>query len=198
MISNLEELKSNPKTSHLAEVYDKLAHDEENIRGMMEADESLYELGKDDLENIETQKDAIETQINEILKTEKEEEEFPNEIILEIRAGAGGDEASIFALDLAEMYSKYASLKNWSWNSINESKSPVGGYKEAVFEVKGKDVYKKLRFETGVHRIQRIPATEKSGRIHTSTASVAILPIRKKSKIEINPADIEIEFSRYG
>ena len=195
---DLEELKKNLKTSHLAGVYEKLMHDEENVRDMMESDPSLFKLGKQDLENIKIQKEAIEGNIKEILKSEKEEEEFPNEIILEVRAGAGGDEASIFAMDLAEMYHKYANKMFWQWQLINESRSSAGGYKEAVFEIKGKDAYRKLRFETGVHRVQRIPATEKSGRFHTSTASVAILPIRKKHNIEINPADLEMEFSRAG
>src|SRR3989304_2966232 len=195
---DLEELKKNQKTSHLAEVYEKLMHDEENIRDMMESDPSLIPLGKQDLENINIQKEALEATIKEISKSDKEEEEFPNEAILEVRAGAGGDEASIFAMDLAEMYHKYAIKMNWLWYVIHESKSPAGGYKEAVFEIKGKDVYRKLRFETGVHRVQKIPATEKSGRIHTSTASVAVLPLRRKHKLEINPADIEMEFSRAG
>ncbi len=197
-MQNIDELKKNPKTSHLAEVYEKLMHDEENIRDLMEADDSLIELGKEDLSNIKIQMEAIQNQIDEILASEKEEEDFPNEVILEVRAGAGGDEASLFALELAEMYQKYAGQLNWSWRIIHESKSAVGGYKEGVFEIRGKDAYRKLRFETGVHRIQRIPATEKTGRIHTSTASVAILPIRKKHKFEINPADLEMEFSRSG
>ena len=140
----------------------------------------------------------MEAQISDILNKEKEVEEFPNEIIMEIRAGAGGDEASIFASDLAEMYQKYAGKKGWGWSVIDESKSSAGGYKEVVMEIKGAGVYKMLRYETGVHRVQRIPVTEKTGRIHTSTASVAILPIRKKTKVEINPADLEIETSRSG
>jgi peptide chain release factor 1 len=198
MTLNLEELKQNPKTVHLAEMYEKLMRDEGNLREMMESDESLTEMGKQDLESIKIQKESLENSIKDILKSDKEEEEFPNEAILEVRAGAGGDEASIFAMDLAEMYQKYAGKMGWQWYVIHESKSAAGGYKEGVFEIKGKDVYRKLRFETGVHRVQRIPATEKSGRIHTSTASIAILPLRKKHKLEINPADIEMEFSRAG
>ena len=195
---NIDELKKSYKTSHLAETYERLMHDEENVRNMMESDESLLEMGKEELETIEIQKKGIAKQLENILASEKEEEEFPNEVVLEVRAGTGGDEASLFALDLAEMYQKYAELKGWSVMTVHESKSSAGGYKEAAFEIKGRDVYKNLRFETGVHRIQRIPATEKAGRIHTSTASVAILPIRKKHKMEINPVDIEMEFSRSG
>ena len=118
--------------------------------------------------------------------------------MLEVRAGAGGDEASLFAWQIAHMYERYAEAMKWDWKTNYESKSDLGGYKEASFELKGKDVYKKLRYETGVHRVQRIPATEKNGRVHTSTASVAILPIRKKVNFEINPADIEMEYSRSG
>ncbi|MCU0660358.1 MAG: PCRF domain-containing protein [Candidatus Pacebacteria bacterium] len=194
----IDELKKNYKTAHLAELYDKLLHEEENIRNMMEADASLIEIGKDELASIEVQKSALADQMKAIIAAEEEEEEFPNEIILEVRAGVGGDEASLFALDLAEMYQHYADMQGWQHTTLHESRSAVGGYKEAAIEIHGRDIYRTLRYETGVHRIQRIPATEKSGRIHTSTASIAILPIRKKSKIVINPADLEIEFSRSG
>ncbi|KKS48725.1 MAG: Peptide chain release factor 1 [Candidatus Azambacteria bacterium GW2011_GWF2_42_22] len=131
-------------------------------------------------------------------KENVETKEFPNEIILEVRAGAGGEEAALFAKKLASMYILYANLRNWSARVLYESISALGGYKEAAIEIKGEGVYEKLCFETGVHRIQRIPSTEKMGRVHTSTASVAILPIRKKTKIEIKPADLQIEFSRSG
>lgn len=198
IIGKIDELKKNYKTMHLAEMYEKLAHEEENVRGMMEADETLVEMGKEELATIHAQMEGIGAQIEDILKTEQAEEEFPNEIILEVRAGVGGDEASLFALDLAEMYKKYADAVGWNYSTLHTSESAAGGYKEAVFEMRGKDIYKLLRYETGIHRIQRVPATEKAGRIHTSTASVAILPIRKKSKMEINPVDLEMEFSRSG
>lgn len=125
-------------------------------------------------------------------------EEFPNEIVLEVRAGAGGDEASLFAWELAHMYEKFSETKGWQWKVNYESKNDLNGYKEASFEIKGKDVYKIMRYETGVHRVQRVPATEKNGRVHTSTASVAVLPIRKKVNLEVNPADFELEYSRSG
>ncbi len=121
-----------------------------------------------------------------------------NEIILEVRAGAGGEEAALFAKKLALMYILYAGLKNWGAKVLYASESSLGGYKEAAIEMRGEGAYEKLRFETGVHRIQRVPETEKMGRVHTSTASVAILPIRRKTKIEIKPGDLEIEFSRSG
>ena len=131
-------------------------------------------------------------------KENVETEEFPNEIILEVRAGAGGEEAALFAKEIANMYILYAGLKNWSAKILYASESSLGGYKEVAIEMRGEKVFEKLRFETGVHRIQRVPETEKMGRVHTSTASVAILPIRKKTKMEIKPTDLEIEFSRSG
>ena len=137
-------------------------------------------------------------QVLDILKKDKEEEEHLNEIVLEVRAGAGGDEASLFAWELAHMYEKFSEAQGWIWRVNYESKSDLNGYKEASFEIKGKDVYKKMHYETGVHRVQRMPATEKNGRIHTSTASVAVLPIRKKVSIKIDPSEFEMEYSRSG
>ena len=131
-------------------------------------------------------------------KEDVETEEFPNEIVLEVRAGAGGDEASIFAWELAHMYEKFAESQGWIWKVNYESKSELNGYKEASFKIKGKDVYRKMRYETGVHRVQRIPATEKNGRVHTSTASVAVLPIKKKINFKIDPSEFEMEYSRSG
>lgn len=195
---DLEQLKKDHKTSYFANEYERLLNEEEKVNQMVKEDESLKDLAYEELENIKLQKEAIERQLEEIIKSEKEEEEFPNEIILEVRAGAGGDEASLFAWELAHMYERFAENRGWNWKIINESNSSAGGYKEASFEVKGKDVYKLLRYETGVHRVQRVPATEKNGRIHTSTASVAILPLRKRTKIVINPSDIDIEYSRSG
>lgn len=194
---NPDELKDNPRTAYVAlELARLLAMHEETQ--LLASDPTLKELAEADLVAIKEQIAAVETQIHDILEKEKEEEEFPNEIIIEIRAGVGGDEAALFALNLAEMYERYAEKKGWSWKRIDESLNSIGGYKEASFEVKGEGVYKELQFETGVHRVQRIPATEKQGRIHTSTASVAILPIRKRITIELNPADLEFETSRSG
>lgn len=195
---DLEQLKKDNKTSYFAIEYERLLCEEKKVNDMVSEDESMKELAEEELQNIKFQKDAIERQLEEMEKREKEEEKFPNEIILEVRAGAGGDEASLFAWELAHMYERFAENNNWNWKIIDESSNEVGGYKEASFEIKGKDVYKLLRYETGVHRVQRVPSTEKNGRIHTSTASVAILPLRKKTKIVISPADIEIEYSRSG
>ena len=117
---------------------------------------------------------------------------------MEIRAGAGGNEASLFAADLFEMYGKYAGKQGWKVKLASESRSDLGGYKEVVFKIRGIGVYEKMKNESGVHRVQRIPATEKSGRVHTSTASVAVLPARDDGQIEIRPDDLEITFSRSG
>ena len=174
MDPNLEKYKSNPKTAYLAQAY------------LQSADEESKQMILAEMEKILGDEDS------------EENEEFPNEIVLEVRAGAGGEEASFFARELTDMYTRYAEIKGWNTRLLYVSESTLGGYKEASLEMKGKGVFKELRFETGVHRIQRIPATEKTGRVHTSTASIAILPIRKKTKVEINPTDLEIEFSRSG
>jgi len=193
----LKNYRENHKTAFLVEQYDVLAAKEEEAKRMSE-DPSMKELADEELSEIKEQQMELVRQMEQITKSEEEEEKFPNEMILEVRAGAGGEEAAIFAEQLAFMYERYAEKEGWQYRTLNESRSSLGGYKEVSIEIRGKDSYRKLRFETGVHRVQRIPSTEKSGRIHTSTASVVILPIRKKIKVEINPADIEIEFSRSG
>jgi peptide chain release factor 1 len=198
MTLDLEACKKNHKTQYLAESYEKLVKERVHLEAESVKDPAFKELAEEEFKNIDVQLTALETQIEQILEGDKEEEDFPNEIVLEVRAGAGGEEAAFFAEKLAEMYQRFAESVGWQWKTMYESRSALGGFKEASFEFRGKDIYRKLRFETGVHRIQRIPATEKSGRVHTSTASVAILPIRSKSKIEINPSDIEMEFSRSG
>lgn len=194
----MDQYKNNTKTAYLYGLYEKLVKDEAEVRNMMEKDSSLKELAENDLNSILEQKKTLEEQMKDILEGDKEEDEKPNEIILEIRAGAGGDEAALFATELADMYKRFAESRGWSAKIIDKSENDLGGYKYASLEIKGKGVYEDLRFETGVHRVQRVPETEKMGRIHTSTASVAIMPIRKRSKFELNTADLEIEFSRAG
>lgn len=197
-METIEEFKKNHKTAYLAGEYERLLKQEQELVELIEYDPNMKELSEEELEAVRSQKESLFEQMENILKSQKEEEKFPSEIILEVRAGAGGEEASLFAKKLAEMYEKFAEQKGWSYKAVNKSESSLGGYKEASFEIKGQDVYKMLRFETGVHRVQRIPATEKSGRIHTSTASVAILPMRKSVTVEIDPADLTVEFSRSG
>lgn len=208
---NIEEYKNNPKTAFLASLYEKTLKEEVEIRKLAEDDPSMKDLVLYDLESILENRKSIEQQMNDIVLGEKEDEEEADktidEVVLEVRAGVGGDEAALFATELLDMYKRYAESRGWSARIIDESKNDLGGYKEVSMEIKGNSggseisgdsVYDNLRYETGVHRVQRVPETEKSGRIHTSTASVAILPIRKKSKLELNPADLVIEFSRAG
>lgn len=117
-------------------------------------------------------------------------------IIMEIRAGAGGDEAALFAGSLLHMYTSYAKKRGWAVNLIDSNPTTLGGYKEIIFEITGKDTYKELRHEAGVHRIQRIPETEKNGRVHTSTASIAIMKEATEAELEIRPQDVKVEFFR--
>jgi peptide chain release factor 1 len=198
MTLDIEKYKKNHRTAYLASQYEEQLKKEEELKRLASEDPSFAELAVEDLKAVGEEKVRLADQLTAVERAEEEEDRYPNELVLEIRAGAGGEEAALFAAELAEMYKRYAETRGWTWSVVDESPSPLGGYKEASFEVRGKEVYRYLRFETGVHRIQRIPATEKSGRVHTSTASVAILPMRKHSKIEINPADLEMEFSRSG
>ncbi len=195
---DISKYRENQKTAYLADMYAGLEQQEMDMVKLADEDPAFKEMAQTDIEGLQTQKADIVKQMDEILAKDQVEVEFPNEIILEVRAGAGGDEASLFAFELAEMYKKFATKKGWNYTTIHESNSALKGYKEAAFEFKGKDIYRQLRYETGVHRIQRIPETEKSGRVHTSTATVAILPIRKFTKLVIPPTDIDMEYSRSG
>ncbi len=194
----IEEFRKNKKTTFLAEEYIRLENEEESIKKMAEKDPAMFSLADEEMKSIASQKENLLEQMKNITAVDEKADEFPNEAVMEIRAGVGGEEAAIFAEDLAKIYKRFSELKGWSFSFVNESRSSLGGYKEVSIEIKGKEVYKELRFETGVHRVQRVPETEKSGRVHTSTATVAVLPIRKKSKIEIKPSDLLVEFSRSG
>ena len=192
----LERYLTDPRTTYLAKEYQRL---QEELRSLDRLDQGeMQELVSEERTALQGQLDAIFKQMEGIVSEEASSERSANEIILEVRAGAGGDEASIFARDLADMYRRYAESKGYSFSVVSESKNGIGGYKEGSFRITGKEAYDLLRFETGVHRVQRVPATEKSGRIHTSTASVAILPLRKRSDFELDLNDIRMEFSRSG
>lgn len=193
---DISRYKDNQKTAFMAAELERLLAEEKEVTELAEGE--LKDVAAGDLRRIAEQKQVLIDEMERILQVEEKEEEFPNEAVLEVRAGAGGQEAALFAEELAGMYRGFAETQGWNVRVLSESKTDLGGYKEAVFEMRGLGVYEKLRFETGVHRIQRVPATEKSGRVHTSTASVAVLPIRKKHKFEVNPGDIEMEFSRAG
>ena len=120
------------------------------------------------------------------------------DIIMEIRAGAGGNEAGLFAADLFRMYSRYAQAKNWEVDIINANESGIGGFKEIILEIKGKGAFSRLKYEMGVHRVQRVPVTESSGRVHTSTTTVAVLPEADEVEIEVNPNDLRIDIFHSG
>ncbi len=185
------------RISFLVQEWKRLSQAEKDAQELVEVDASMQELAEKELEDIAQQKETLMAQMEKIVGNPNERE-WPNEVVLEVRAGVGGEEASLFAEELAQMYLKFAENRGWSRRTLSESRSDLGGYKEAQFELKGEDCYRTLQYETGVHRVQRVPATEKQGRIHTSTATVAILPIYKRIKIEINPGDIEMETSRSG
>jgi peptide chain release factor 1 len=194
----LQNFRDNPKTQFLAGQFDVLTKAQAEAVALGTADPEMAALVEEEIVSLETQRAALYEEMARIVSAAKEEEEKPYGVMLEVRAGAGGDEAALFAEELAGMYLAYAEKNGWQYTTEGESRGPSGGYKEASFEIVHPRVYDDLRYETGVHRVQRIPVTEKAGRIHTSTASVAILPMRKKPTIEISPADIQMEFSRSG
>ncbi|PIR70149.1 MAG: peptide chain release factor 1 [Candidatus Niyogibacteria bacterium CG10_big_fil_rev_8_21_14_0_10_42_19] len=162
------------------------------------SDPEMKDLAEEEMMSFESRQKEILANIDNFLNKEKKIVENPKSTVLEIRAGTGGEEASLFAGDLFNMYSKYAAKKGWPVSSISESVSDLKGFKEVVFEIKSPKAYDKLKQESGVHRIQRVPETEKSGRIHTSTASVAVIPIYPKESFEIKPEDIEVTFQKSG
>ena len=159
----------------------------------MADDPEMADLVQEEIVSLTEQINSFITQAQEIIKKEETaDKESPREIVMELRAGAGGDEASLFAKEMAEMYQRYAESQGYTWSIVDVSANDIGGYKEASFEIKGEGVYDKLEWETGVHRVQRIPATEKQGRIHTSTISVAVMPLFKRTTVEVKDSDIEM------
>ena len=173
--------------------YKKTKQEMEDAQEMME-DKELKELAEADYYEAKNKLPEIEEELK-ILLIPKDPDDDKN-IICEIRAGAGGEEAALFAGTLFRMYTMYAEKKHWKVEVLNENETGLGGYKEISFMVTGKGVYSRLKFESGVHRVQRVPDTESSGRIHTSTATVAVLPVVEDVEIEINPSDIKMEVFR--
>jgi peptide chain release factor 1 len=159
-------------------------------------DEELRELGKIEMPGLEEKKTAMESYIRQLLIPKDPQDE--KNAILEIRAGTGGDEASLFAGDLLRMYIRYCEKRGWKTAILSESEGTVGGYKEVQLEITGEDVYGTLKFESGVHRVQRVPDTEGSGRVHTSAATVAVMPEAEEVDFELNPADVKMETARSG
>jgi peptide chain release factor 1 len=163
---------------------------------MLNAGGDLAELASGELENIKTRRAEANQALSEAL-TPKD----PNndrDVIVEIRAAAGGDESSLFAAELFRMYSRWAESHNYKVEHIDDSPSEAGGYKEISFAIKGLEAYKNLKFEAGVHRVQRVPVTESQGRVHTSTATVAVMPEAEETDLEINPGDLRIDVFRSG
>ena len=182
------EFKANHQTAYLAEEYERIEKEKAEALEAAGEDAVLREMAAEDTARIEARQTQILGEIEQILDKDKVEAERPKAIVLEFRAGAGGDEANLFAQELKDMYLKYAEGKRWKVRVIDD----------LTLEIDGAAAYDALRYETGVHRVQRVPVTEKSGRIHTSTASVAALPIRTKPKFTVDMADIDMEFSRSG
>jgi peptide chain release factor 1 len=182
------EFKKNFATAYLAEEYERLDKDAAEAAEAAGSDLEMKAMADEDVARMRARQADILIEIEQILKKEEEEVVTPSSVVMELRAGTGGDEANIFAHELKEMYEHYALNRGWTTRVIDD----------LTIEVIGPEAYDALKYETGVHRVQRVPLTEKSGRIHTSTASIAVLPIRDKSKMVINPTDIEMEFSRSG
>lgn len=189
---------------YLKQQIEQLDNKIEEAKQMLD-DPVLRELAKADIEDLEKQKIELETSASTPMNSSPDEEYEdddlevnPNVAILEIRSAAGGDEAGLFASDLLRMYLRFAESKGWKTENIDGSEGGIGQIKQAVVKITGKGVYPSLMFESGVHRVQRVPKTESSGRIHTSTATVAVLPEVPESEVHINPSEIEFEAFRSG
>ncbi len=192
-----KEYRSLEKIVQVRREYTKVLDDIEFSKEMINSDdEEMRELAKEELPALHEKKEAYEQQIRNLLIPKDPQDE--KNAILEIRAGTGGDEASLFAGDLTRMYLKYCESKGWKTALLSESPGTVGGYKEVQIEVTGDDVYGTLKFESGVHRVQRVPDTEASGRVHTSAATVAVMPEAEEVDVELKESDVKMETARSG
>ncbi len=192
-----KEYRSVEKIIQVRDAYLKTLDDIEfNKEVLNESDEEMRELAKQELPLLETKKEQLEKQLRNMLIPKDPYDE--KNAILEIRAGTGGDEASLFAGDLLRMYLKYCEKRGWKTAILSESEGTVGGYKEVQVEVHGDDVYGTLKFESGVHRVQRVPDTEASGRVHTSAATVAVMPEADEIDFELKESDVKMETARSG
>lgn len=176
--------------------YKKVSGEREELAAMLKEkhDHQFLELARKELKDLEAKKRDLELKLKDILKGE--DKDAGRDIIVEIRQGTGGMEAGLFAADLYRMYTKYAIRRGWTVEPMSASPTELGGFKEIVFSVKGKDAYKRLKFESGVHRVQRVPTTEAQGRIHTSTSTVAVLIEPKEVDLVIDPKDLRIDTYR--
>jgi peptide chain release factor 1 len=173
---------------------ERIKKQEAGAQALTELDGELSELAKEELEELRVERLSAEQALNEALIPKDPSDE--KDCIIEIRAAAGGDEASLFAGDLYRMYTRWCENHNYKTELISESPSEAGGFKEIIFTVRGNEAYRMLKFEAGVHRVQRIPTTESSGRIHTSTITVAVLPEAEETDIEIKPEDLRVDVFR--
>ncbi|PIY97082.1 MAG: peptide chain release factor 1, partial [Candidatus Kerfeldbacteria bacterium CG_4_10_14_0_8_um_filter_42_10] len=178
--------------SKLAEIKRALQETEDTINN--EEEKELKQMAEEERERLTAEKKEIEEKIKFAFLPKDPLDQ--KDIIVEIRAGAGGEEAALFAANLFRMYSRYAENKGWKTQLLNTSRTGIGGFKEVIFEISGSNVYSNLKYESGVHRVQRVPETEKSGRVHTSTITVAILPQAENVDIEIKPEDLRIDVYR--
>jgi peptide chain release factor 1 len=192
-----KEYRSLEKIVVLANQYRRLLSDLEfNREALMGDDDELRDLAKMETTDLEKLKEELEKQIrNKLIPKDPQDDK---NAILEIRAGTGGDEASLFAGDLLRMYIRFCENKGWKTAVLNENEGTMGGYKEVQLEVTGDDVYGTLKFESGVHRVQRVPDTEASGRVHTSAATIAVMPEAEEVDVELREADVKMETSRSG
>ena len=192
-----KEYRSLEKIVNAYEDYKRLLSDIDfNKEALNGDDEELRDLAKAEVYGLEERKEQMEAAIRQMLIPKDPQDE--KNAILEIRAGTGGDEASLFAGDLLRMYIKYCEKKGWKTAVLSESEGTVGGYKEIQVEVVGDDVYGTLKFESGVHRVQRVPDTEGSGRVHTSAATVAVMPEAEEVDFELKESDVKMETARSG
>lgn len=178
-----------------AREYRSIIQQVDEARSLLEIDDpDLRELAHADLENLTPQVEKLERELKALLVPKDPRDE--RNVIVEIRAGTGGDEAALFAADLFRIYSRYAEKRNWSIEILSENAIGIGGYKEVIFQVKGRSAYSRLKYESGVHRVQRVPATEAQGRIHTSTATVVVLAETDEVDVQIPESDIKVEVYR--
>jgi len=187
--------------SEIVEAYSRYAEVLKNIKGNKEiidtvSDEELVSMALAELEELKNERDKLEEEIKLLILPKDPNDD--KDIIMEVRAGTGGEEAALFAGDLFRMYSRYAEMRGWKIELIDMNDTGLGGLKEVIFSVTGNNVYGDMKFESGVHRVQRVPETEGSGRVHTSAASVAVLPEAEDVQIEINQNDLKIDIFRAG
>ena len=177
----------------LYERYERVARQLEDARAMLDesGDDDLKALAQDEVYSLERQRDELESRMRLALLPKDRNDE--KDVIVEIRAGTGGEEAALFAGDLYRMYARYAQAKGWGVDVIDSNPTGIGGFKEVVFEVKGRGAFSRLKHESGGHRVQRVPTTETQGRIHTSAATVAVLPEAEEVDVEIDPNDLRID-----